>query len=83
MQVQERIIGLYCLRMANFSISNAKYTYVHDQKYPSEAVDIHHVVVRKNGAKDLSVYILAILVLACGLYHYLLEASFPVSLFLE
>ncbi|KAF7829058.1 uncharacterized protein G2W53_020222 [Senna tora] len=34
-----------CKLMVNFSISNAKYTYVHDQKYPLEAVDIHHIVV--------------------------------------
>lgn len=69
--------------MANFSISNAKYTYVHDQKCPSAAVDIHHIVVRKTGARDLFVYISAILVLACALYHYLLEVSVLILLFLK
>ncbi|KAF1873420.1 hypothetical protein Lal_00027458 [Lupinus albus] len=60
-------------RMVKFSISNARYIYVHDQKYPSEDVDIHHIVSRKSIAKSLFVYILAFLVLSCSIYLYVLE----------
>ncbi|KAL3038692.1 hypothetical protein AAZX31_01G145800 [Glycine max] len=59
--------------MVIFSISNARYTYVHDQKYPSEDVDIHHVVSRRSNAKYLFVYASALLVLACALYLYVLK----------
>ncbi|CAL0311692.1 unnamed protein product [Lupinus luteus] len=59
--------------MVKFSISNARYIYVHDQKYPSEDVDIHHIVSRKSIAKSLFVYTLAFLVLACSIYLYVLE----------
>ncbi|KAJ1403846.1 GPI-GlcNAc transferase complex, PIG-H component, conserved domain [Sesbania bispinosa] len=63
--------------MVKFSISNARYTYAHDQKYPSEGVDIHHIVPRRNSAKYLFVYALALLVLACAIYLYVLELLFP------
>ena len=77
MQVQQRIAAFLSVRMVKSSISNAKYTYVHDQKYPPEAVDIHHIVFRKSGAKNLFVYILALLVLACAFYLYVLKVCIP------
>ncbi|KAH1224134.1 hypothetical protein GmHk_11G031425 [Glycine max] len=60
--------------MVIFSISNARYTYVHDQKYPSKDVDIHHIVSRRSNAKYL-VYATALLVLACALYLYVLKGK--------
>ena len=62
--------------MVKFSISNARYTYVHDQKYPSENVDIHHIVLRSR-ANYLFVYTSALLVLACAFYLYVLDVSLP------
>ncbi|KAK2400730.1 phosphatidylinositolglycan protein [Trifolium repens] len=59
--------------MVEFSISNARYTYVHDQKYPSENADIHHIILRRNGSKYFFVYASALLVLACAIYLYFLE----------
>ncbi|XP_019445176.1 PREDICTED: uncharacterized protein LOC109348995 [Lupinus angustifolius] len=69
----EGALCFYFLRMVKFSISNARYIYVHDQKYPSEDVDIHHIVSRKSIAKSLFVYTLAFLVLACSIYLFVLE----------
>ncbi|RZB78964.1 hypothetical protein D0Y65_029368, partial [Glycine soja] len=63
-----------CFKMVIFSISNARYTYVHDQKYPSKDVDIHHIVSRRSNAKYL-VYATALLVLACALYLYVLKGK--------
>ncbi|KAL2348698.1 hypothetical protein Fmac_002698 [Flemingia macrophylla] len=62
-------------RMVIFSISNARYTYVHDQKYSSEDVDIHHIVSRSGSAKYVFVYATALLVLACALYLYVLKET--------
>ncbi|KAI4314656.1 hypothetical protein L6164_027544 [Bauhinia variegata] len=78
-EVQERIVGFLILRMVKFSISNARYTYIHEQKYPSEAVDVHYIVVRKSGAKHIFVYILALLILASAFYlHVLKEKSITI-----
>ncbi|KAI4327843.1 hypothetical protein L6164_020259 [Bauhinia variegata] len=78
-KVQERIVGFLFLRMVKFSISNARYTYIDDGKYPSEAVDVHQIVVRKSGAKHIFVYITALLVLASAFYlHVLKEKSITV-----
>jgi len=52
---------------------DTRYNYVHDQKYLSEDVIIHHIVLRSNGGKYFFVYASALLVLACGIYLYLLE----------
>lgn len=71
---------LFFSRMVIFSISNARYTYVHDQKYPSKDVDIHHIVSRRSNAKYL-VYATALLVLACALYLYVLKVCLPTFLF--
>ncbi|XP_061346122.1 uncharacterized protein LOC133291804 isoform X2 [Gastrolobium bilobum] len=59
--------------MVKSSISNARYTYVHDQKYRSEDIDIHHIVLRRRSTKHLFVYVSALLVLACAVYLYVLE----------
>ncbi|KAK7386151.1 hypothetical protein VNO78_26172 [Psophocarpus tetragonolobus] len=61
--------------MVIFSISNARYTYVHDQKYPSEDVDIHHIVSRSGSAKYVFVYASAFLVLACSMYLHVLKGK--------
>ncbi|CAJ2657121.1 unnamed protein product, partial [Trifolium pratense] len=61
------------IRMVEFSISNARYTYVHDQKYPSENADMHHIVLRRSGSKYVFVYASALFVLACAIYLYFLE----------
>lgn len=65
-------------RMVEFSISNARYTYVHDQKYPSKDVDIHHIVL-KRCTKYFFVYASALLVLAYAFYLYVVEVCLPTS----
>ncbi|XP_022145301.1 uncharacterized protein LOC111014789, partial [Momordica charantia] len=48
--------------MAEFSITNWRYGYFRDSKWPSEAVDIHHVVLRsKGGGKGFLLCIFAAL----------------------
>ncbi|XP_027360956.1 uncharacterized protein LOC113869043 isoform X4 [Abrus precatorius] len=59
--------------MVKFSISNARYTYIHDEKYPSKDVDIHHIVLKRSSAKYLFVYATTLLVLVCALYLYVLK----------
>ncbi|PNX92979.1 GPI-GlcNAc transferase complex PIG-H component [Trifolium pratense] len=75
LKVDERQIhkNLTGHRMVEFSISNARYTYVHDQKYPSENADMHHIVLRRSGSKYVFVYASALFVLACAIYLYFLE----------
>lgn len=51
------------------SISNAKYTYLHDTKWrPSQAIDVHHIIVRKRGSKRFFAYLSALLLLANAFY---------------
>ncbi|KAK7309412.1 hypothetical protein RJT34_06118 [Clitoria ternatea] len=66
-------IAFHQFRMVKFSISNARYTYVHDDKYPSEGVDIHHIVLKSSSAKYLFVYGSALLILAGALYLSVLK----------
>lgn len=49
--------------MAKFSIKDWRYEYFSDSKWPSEAVDIHHVVVLRNrsGEKGFLLFIFAAL----------------------
>ncbi|KAK9284198.1 hypothetical protein L1049_023367 [Liquidambar formosana] len=54
--------------MAEFSIANARYIYLHDHKWPSQAIDVHHIVVRKSGAKGFLASLLASLLLANAFY---------------
>lgn len=59
--------------MVEFSIANARYTYLHDHKWPCQAIDVHHIVVRKSGAKGFFVYLSALLIFGNALYHVLSE----------
>jgi hypothetical protein len=59
--------------MAECSISDKRYTYIHDSKWPSEAADVHHIVVRKSGAKGFLVYLSALLILANGFHLFLVK----------
>ncbi|KAJ7944048.1 GPI-GlcNAc transferase complex PIG-H component [Quillaja saponaria] len=68
---------LILMRMVNSSISNGRYTYLHDQNYPYEAIDMHHIIVSRSGAKSFFVYTIMLLVLACGVYLYLLKNLQP------
>lgn len=70
MQVYATIIGR---GMLDSSITNAKYTYTHDRKWSSGAVDTHHIVVRQNGAKCFFVYLSALLILASASYFCLVK----------
>jgi hypothetical protein len=58
--------------MVEFSISNARYTYAHNQKYPAGNADMHHIILR-SGSKYFFVYASTLLVLACAIYLYFLE----------
>jgi phosphatidylinositol glycan class H protein len=64
--------------MVEFSISNARYTYVNDKKYPAENADMHHIILR-SGSKYFLVYTSALLVLACAIYLYFLEVWLPTN----
>ncbi|XP_054809352.1 uncharacterized protein LOC129311236 [Prosopis cineraria] len=61
--------------MVKFSISNANYTYVHDQNDPSDTIDVHHIMVKRSGAKSLFVYISAFVLLASAFYLYAYEGK--------
>ncbi|KAI9077366.1 hypothetical protein K1719_040679 [Acacia pycnantha] len=61
--------------MTKFSISNTNYTYVHDQNDPSEAIDVHHIMVKRSGAKALFVYISVLVLLASAFYLYAYEGK--------
>lgn len=55
------------------SISDKRYTYIHDSKWPSEAADVHNIVVRKSGAKGFLVYLSALLILVNGFHLFLVK----------
>lgn len=55
------------------SISEERYTYIHDGKWPSAAADVHRIVVRKRGAKGFLVFLSALLILANGLHLFLVK----------
>lgn len=38
-------------------IENRTYTYIHELKWPVEAIDIHHVVVRRSRANRFFIYL--------------------------
>ncbi|XP_059438597.1 uncharacterized protein LOC132171325 [Corylus avellana] len=59
--------------MVGSSISDERYTYIHDSKWPSEAADVHHIVVRKSSAKGFLVYLSALLILANGFHLFLVK----------
>ncbi|KAM1062449.1 hypothetical protein ACFX13_027435 [Malus domestica] len=59
--------------MVGSSITNSRYTYLHDCKRPCEAVDVHHIIVRKSGAKGLFVYLFAVVILATAFYVFFVK----------
>ncbi|KAL5538810.1 hypothetical protein UlMin_045598 [Ulmus minor] len=61
--------------MVDSPITSSRYIYVHDRKWLPEAADVHHIVARKNGSKDLLLYFWVLLFLAHGFYLLLVEDS--------
>lgn len=59
--------------MGENSFAHRKYTYFHDQKYPCQAIDIHHIEVRSNGAKGVFVSLLAAIIVGNALYLVLVK----------
>ncbi|KAI5556261.1 hypothetical protein BDE02_18G022200 [Populus trichocarpa] len=59
--------------MTEFSIANRRYGYLHERKWPSEAIDMHHVMVRKSNGKGFFVFFSALIVLANASYLFLVK----------
>lgn len=59
--------------MLDSSITNSRYAYTRDHKWPSKVVDTHQIVVRKSGAKGFFVYSTSLLIVASALYFYLVK----------
>ncbi|KDP33584.1 hypothetical protein JCGZ_07155 [Jatropha curcas] len=59
--------------MADLSITDRRYTYIHDCKWPSEAIDVHHIVVRKSKTKSFFVYLSAFVLLPNALCLFLVK----------
>uniref|UniRef100_A0A5B7BQK0 Phosphatidylinositol N-acetylglucosaminyltransferase subunit H conserved domain-containing protein n=1 Tax=Davidia involucrata TaxID=16924 RepID=A0A5B7BQK0_DAVIN len=60
--------------MAESSMANARYTYVHHvNKGPLQAMDMHHIVVRKSGVKGFIVYLSVLLLTTNGFFLFLLK----------
>ncbi|KAM1836249.1 hypothetical protein ACFX14_018200 [Malus domestica] len=55
------------------SITSSKYTYLHDCKWPCEAVDVHHIIVKKSGAKGFFRYFFSLVILATAFYLFLVK----------
>ncbi|XP_050219833.1 uncharacterized protein LOC126670206 [Mercurialis annua] len=49
--------------MAEFTIRNHRYTYIHDSKYPSEAIDTHIVVLGSSNRKRFIICLVAFVLL--------------------
>lgn len=64
-------------KMAECCISNKRYTYIHDNKWGSEAADMHHIVARKSRTKGFLVYLSALLVLANAFLLFLVKVCSP------
>ncbi|KAJ0097648.1 hypothetical protein Patl1_29277 [Pistacia atlantica] len=63
------------------SIVNRRYTYTHECKWPIEAIDIHHIFVRRSRAKRFFIYLSVIIVLSKSLFLLLSkDQSIPVLL---
>ncbi|XP_031269341.1 uncharacterized protein LOC116127817 [Pistacia vera] len=50
------------------SIVNRRYTYTRECKWPIEAIDIHHIFVRRSRAKRFFIYLSVIIVLSKSLF---------------
>lgn len=61
--------------MVKLSIANSRYTYLNDTEWPSEAVGIHHVLVKKSFLKSFFVSISAVAFLANVLYLFILKEN--------
>ncbi|XP_043811206.1 uncharacterized protein LOC110611988 isoform X2 [Manihot esculenta] len=53
--------------------SNRRFTYTHDHKWPSEEIDVHHIIVRKRNTKGFLVCISAFVLLVNGLLLFLVK----------
>lgn len=67
--------------MGENSFAHRKYMYFHDQKYPHEAIDIHHIEVQSNGAKRVFLSLLAAIVVGNALYLVLIKEKSVTLLF--
>ncbi len=61
--------------MVECSISNKIYTYTHECKWPSEAADVHRIIVRKSRSKGSLVCFLALLILANIIHLFLVKVQ--------
>ncbi|XP_010266208.1 PREDICTED: uncharacterized protein LOC104603777 isoform X2 [Nelumbo nucifera] len=60
--------------MADISFSNERYTYIHDiHKGSIQAIDNHHIVVRKSNARGFLLHICILTFLAIACYLFLLK----------
>lgn len=50
--------------MVQAAIANASYTYIHDDRGPLQALDTHHIVVRRNAAMGFILYLSGLLLVA-------------------
>ncbi|KAF9681243.1 hypothetical protein SADUNF_Sadunf06G0205300 [Salix dunnii] len=68
--------------MTDFSMVNRRYGYLHECKWPLEAIDMHHVVVRKSNAKGFIVCLSALIAVAnAASYLFLVkDKSFTILL---
>ncbi|CAL1402214.1 unnamed protein product [Linum trigynum] len=66
--------------MNESSIATARFTYIHDRKWPSAAIDVHHVIVRQSNLKGLLVCLLAFGFSANGLYLFMVLDKSPFAL---
>ncbi|CAI0415137.1 unnamed protein product [Linum tenue] len=57
--------------MNESSITTPRFTYINDQKGPSAAIDMHHVIVRQSNLKALLVCLLAFCFPANGFYLFM------------
>lgn len=53
--------------------SNRRFTYTHDHKWPSEEIDVHHIIVRKSNTKGFLARISAFVLLVNGLLLFLVK----------
>lgn len=67
--------------MVECSISNKIYTYTHECKWPSEAADVHRIIVRKSRSKGSLVCFLALLILANIIHLFLVKEKSITILF--
>ncbi|CAN1828377.1 hypothetical protein LINPERHAP1_LOCUS32212 [Linum perenne] len=57
--------------MSGSNITHRRFTYINDPKWPSAAIDAHHVIVRESNLKGLFVSLLAFSFAAIGFYIFL------------